>query len=213
MTVRLSALSLCLLLVAGCEPSSDAAPDAPAAGAPAAGAPSSDASADSSGAGYEAIQVGPRGLNVIGSGGVNTEVGLGTAEAEALAALTPLLGAPSESGEHNNCEVEDGYIRYVTWADGLTLNISSDSTVVGWQASGDNERIQTAGGVQLGSPLDMAQSADSTLTMDPESSIEHEFSLSSDMDAEGQGVGGFLSGAGATATVRELFSGMNCYRR
>ncbi|HEX9950639.1 MAG TPA: hypothetical protein VGB53_02640 [Rubricoccaceae bacterium] len=213
MSIRLTALSVFLLLATGCESTTEDAPDAPAVGAPSAGAPASDAPADSAGAGYEAIQVGPRGLNVMGTEGVSTEVTLGTAEAEALAALTPLLGAPSESGEQNNCEVEEGSLRYVTWADGLTLNLSSDGTVVGWQASGDNERIQTASGVQLGSPLDMARMADSTLAMEPESTLEHEFSLSGETDAEGQGVGGFLSGDGPNATVRELYSGMNCYMR
>ena len=212
MMIRLTALAAFLLLATGCESTTEGAPDAPAAGAPAAGAPASDAPADSAGAGYEAIQVSPRGLNVIGSEGISTEIGLGTLEADAVAALTPLLGAPAESDAYEGCGA-DAAMRYVTWSDGLTLNVASDGRVAGWQAAGDNERIQTAAGVQLGSSLEMAQMSDSTLTMAPESTLEHEFSLTGETDALGQTVGGFLSGDGPTATVRELYAGMNCYMR
>ena len=212
MSIRLTALSVLFLLATGCESTTEGAPDAPASGAPAAGAPAGDAAADSAGAGYEAIRVSARGLTVIGSEGVSTEVGFGTLEADALAALAPMLGAPAKSGVYDGCG-EDAAMRYVTWSDGLTLNVTSDGRVAGWQASGDNERIQTAAGVQLGSPLDMAQMSDSTLVMNPESTLEHEFALERETVAPGQFVGGFLSGDGPSATVRELFSGSNCFMR
>ncbi len=157
---------------------------------------------------YEAIQVGARGIAVIGSDGVSTDVGLGTSRDKALAALTPYFGEP-EASTPEACGADAG-MTTLGWSNGLWLNISSDGTVVGWEGQGDDERIQTASGVQLGAPLDMTRQTDPTFAMAESSTLEGEFTLG-EADAEGNTVGGFLSEDGER--VQHLYAGQNCFMR
>lgn len=202
MTTRSLAASLALL--AGCGP--------PAAPTDATANVAIDAAPDTTSAtGYEAIQVGARGITVIGADGISTEVGLGTPAQAAQAALLPSLGAPTSEGAYEACGADPG-MHFVTWSDGLTLNVGSNGTVDGWQAEGDNELIQTVSGVQLGAPLSMTTMADSTFERVEGSTLDGEFMLGEE-DAEGNRVAGFMSGTGDGATVTALHSGATCVAR
>ena len=202
MQIRLLALSA--LVAAGCQTSTEPvtpAPAEPTADAPASDAPATDAS-------YEAVQGGARGITVIGSDGVSTEVGLGTPRDAAVASLTPFFGAPEESTPEE-CGADPG-MRTLTWSNGVALNISSDGNVAGWEGQGTNERIQTASGVQLGAPLDMTRQTDPTFALVDGSTLEGEFTLG-ETDAEGNRVAGIMSADGAR--VEHLFAGQNCFVR
>ncbi len=197
MQIRLLALST--LLVAGCQTSTEPA-------TPTADAPAADTSATA--ASYEAVQGGPRGLTVLGADGATTEVAFGMPRAAAVAALTPFFGAPEESTPES-CGADPG-MHTLTWSNGVSLNISTDGTVVGWEGQGDDERIQTASGVQLGAPRDMTQMTDSTFAMVDGSTLDGEFMLG-EPDADGGYVAGIMSAD--SARVEHLFAGQTCFAR
>ena len=205
MTLRCLVLPAIALWLVGCEPAAEAPPESPAAEE---GAPQTPAERADAAMRYEAIRGTEQDVTVLGLDGEETTVRFGTPEDEVLAALAPTLGAPMERPAYEECGA--GPLTGAQWPNGFGLYFA-DGGLAGWEASGDDERIQTGSGVQLGSPLDMAQMTDPGLERMEDSTLGHEFALTPAGD--GSSVGGFLSGDGPDATVTGLHAGVNCFAR
>jgi hypothetical protein len=136
------------------------------------------------------------GLRLVAGGTGSTRlIPFETPEAQVLATLQPLRGAPTERATNEECGA--GPLSFADWSDDFQL-VFQEGRFVGW--STDERGLTTMSGVGVGSTraeLLGAYAADIG-----ESTLGTEFSAG--------GLGGLLSGPGAAARVTTIWAGTIC---
>lgn len=125
----------------------------------------------------------------------------GTRRADVLASLERVRG-PAGTGTNEDCGA--GPVQYATWPDGLSL-VFQNNRFAGWgldrRAAG---ALATANGVGPGTDREVLADSFGTVTF-RQTSLGTEFAAG--------GVFGVLDGAGARATITDMWAGVSCVAR
>ena len=188
------AYALALALLAGCQPTSPAAPEA-AGARPEAYGSGIDAAP-------EAYALDAEGFRVVEASGASTHtLPFGTSREAVVDALSLRLGAPSDQGTAEECGA--GPLDYDAWDDGLTV-YSQGGAFRGWALSSrapTPNRMTTLAGLGLGTTRAELDEGPTVVEMQ-DSTLGEEFVTA--------GISGLLSGPSADATVDALWAGVSC---
>ncbi|MEM7779163.1 MAG: aspartate-semialdehyde dehydrogenase [Pseudomonadota bacterium] len=119
-------------------------------------------------------------------------------EAEVTRALNDLLGEPGARVEQDECGA--GPMTSATFGEAITVNFQN-GTLVGWNLSGQNDRIGTVGGFSIGTPRAAVEVADGFDLIEG-STLGEEFTF-------GAGFAGFFE----AGEVSMLYAGTQCFFR
>ena len=200
MTKTGPALYAALLALACGACDSDASPPATANGGTAgngASAGSAPAANGTPGASRPLLRLTSDGLLVAGPG---TQLAFGMAKAEAVVAVTAILGQPTDQGSNQECGA--GPMEFVEFGP-LALNFQ-DGAFVGWFHSqpARTPPLTTATSVGIGTARDQIVGEGQGPLQVSETSLGTQFEIS--------GINGLLSGPEPNATVTSLWAGTNC---
>jgi hypothetical protein len=133
--------------------------------------------------------------------GSTRALSFGTPATSALAAATAVLGAPRSRDTNHDCGA--GALDFVSFEEGLLLNVQ-DERFVGWTVRpGSGRTFQTMAGISLGSSRAELESA-YTATVQ-RTTLGTEFSAG--------GLHGVLASSAASAPITDLWAGTNCIAR
>lgn len=138
------------------------------------------------------------GLTVTPSaGGKPQQLRFGGDQKATIAAVSDVLGKPSEQGTNNDCP--SGPVQFATWSKGLNANFS-DGKFVGWSGAVD---LKTARGIGFGSTkAELVKAYHPTFE---QTTLGTEFTV--------DGITGVMESAGKDAAISDLWSGMSCVAR
>ncbi|RFP64012.1 hypothetical protein D0N36_16355 [Hymenobacter lapidiphilus] len=219
-TIRMKQLGLALLLttvLVGCQPSPDAAQDAPmgvvtpdTTPKPVQPTPSA-AGPDRVSATQPLLALTSNALQLVSQpSGSTREIPFGMPQGELIGVISKVLQAePKSVGINTECGA--GPLKMASWSNGLTLVLQEKKTgnaqewqFVGWYAgapSGATPTLTTMAGVGIGSTRAELEGAYSVKVT--QSTLGQEFSTTS-------GLYGLLDGTGKEAVITSLWSGMSC---
>lgn len=200
------ALMAILLAACGSEPARDAATSAPPdSGVPASAAAGGDtadtlsrAAAPERGAG--SVVLAPGGLSIAAGAGAPKRLAFGAAQADVLAGVNAVLGAPREQGIQEECP--GGPLYHALYASGLQVVFQEDA-FVGWSAR-EGSSFRTAQGIGPGSTLGELKKAYPAATVQ-ETSLGQEFAAGD--------LYGVVTDASERGKVEIIFAGTNCIFR
>lgn len=179
-------VSLALALLAGCS-GSTTADDAEAI---ATQAPTTAAATPS-------LSLEGSGLSLTLADGKRQALAYGTDAKQTIAAISSVLGEPSQQGTNEDCPA--GPVQFTTWSKGLSANFQDDK-FVGWAGAVD---IKTSRGIGFGSTrADLVKAYKPTFE---QSSLGTEFLA--------DGISGVMESDAADATISDLWSGVSCVAR
>lgn len=130
--------------------------------------------------------------------GTSRSVPFGLGQAETLAMLTAVQGAPDRRLENLECNASSAI-----WLNGLTTWFAGNK-FVGWSVRSPAPALATAGGLRVGATRAEVESGASVARI-AESSLGEEFTAG--------GIGGLLESKGAHAHVTNLWAGDTCIAR
>lgn len=143
-----------------------------------------------------AVLLAADGLTVDGA-----DLAFGTGEADAVAAISEVLGAPSEEGDQEACPA--GPATYAAWGDvGLSITIQ-EGDMVGWSAR-PTATLRTADDIGIGSSVADLRAAH------PGTSFTTT-SLGEEFDAEG--LMGIATDSSDSGEVTDMWAGTTCIFR
>ena len=203
--IRIAAAAAALLLAAACKPAAATAPEAneaPAAPAVAANAAEANVAVAEPVAAKPMVAIDGEGLRLVAAGSGSTRaIPFGTPQAEVLATLTALRGAPAIGG---NDECGAGPMTMADWKDGLSLNFQ-EGKFVGWSIDKHGPTtLSTMDGLFVGATKADLLAGGGTVKIF-ESTIGTEFTVGE--------IGGLLDGPGSAANVTDLWAGTTCMFR
>lgn len=131
----------------------------------------------------------------------DADLAFGASGPDAIAAVSDVLGAPSDEGDQADCPA--GPATYAAWGDvGLSLTMQDD-VFVGWSAR-PNATLRTADDIGIGSPVAdlLAAHPGTTFTTT---------SLGEEFDADG--LEGIVSDSSDSGEVTDMWAGTTCIFR
>jgi hypothetical protein len=139
---------------------------------------------------------------VLASAGSTRLLAFETESEAVITAVSASLGSPASQGTSIDCG--GGAMDFVTFADGLSINIQR-GRFVGWsaRASSRSNSLTTMRGIGVGSTRAALDSADAVRV--GTTSLGEEFSAG--------GIAGVLDGAARAARITALWAGLNCFAR
>ena len=146
------------------------------------------------------------GLRLVSASGSTRALAFGAAESDVLSAATAAFGASTDRSTNQECGA--GPLEFVSFQGGLLVNVQR-GTFVGWtvrRAGGPGAtgtRLTTMSGIGLGSTRADLESAYATKVAP--SSLGVEFSAG--------GLSGILTSKADTASITDLWAGVNCIAR
>ena len=156
--------------------------------------PAAPAAAVATPAAASAIGLSAEGLSIGGA-----MLAFGAPRAEVEAAITTALGSDPVVSANGDCPT--GATAALRWGNTLQV-ITRDDAFIGWDNGADGPR--TPSGVHVGSTRAQAEAGKDFST--PETPFDM-------VEITVDGVGGFLTGAGADGTVVQMFAGDTCMAR
>jgi hypothetical protein len=121
----------------------------------------------------------------------------GTDQQQTIAAISSVLGKPSQQGTNDDCPA--GPVQIATWSKGLSANFQ-DGKFVGWTGAVD---IKTSRGIGFGSTR--AELVKAYKPSFEQSTLGTEFLA--------DGISGVMESDAADATISDLWSGVSCVAR
>ena len=197
----LPVLALAALAAACGKPAEDSAPAAPSAPAeaprPADPAPAAPPAAPTGG-----VALDQEGLRLVAESGSTRLVKFGTPTADAVAALSSVLGNPSDRSTNSDCGA--GPTEFVSWPNDLDA-LFLDGKFSGWSAgSNSGGKVTTMDGLGVGSTRQQLTASFADLKVE-ETTLGLEFNA-------GQ-ISGILDKDGPAGKVETLWGGTSCVFR
>jgi hypothetical protein len=197
----LPALALAALLTACGQPAEESTPAAPAAPAEAA-KPAEPATPAVPARPAGAVALDQEGLRLVGENGSTRLVAFGTPTADVVAALSSVLGNPSDRSMNEECGA--GATEFVTWSPELDA-LFMDGKFTGWSVGSRSVgKVTTMDGIGVGSTRQQLTAALADLKVE-ESSLGLEFAAGS--------LSGVLDKDGPDGRVEALWGGTSCVFR
>lgn len=194
----LPALILAALLTACGQPAEDSTPAAPAEPVKPAEPAAPAAPATPTGA----VALDQEGLRLVSDTGSTRLVAFGTPTADTVAALSSVLGNPSDRSMNEECGA--GPTEFVTWSPELDA-LFMDGKFTGWSVgSRSTGKVTTMDGIGIGSTRQQLTAAFADLKLE-ESSLGLEFAAGS--------LSGVLDRDGPTGKVEAIWGGTSCVFR
>lgn len=203
-TSRLLPVLAFAALVAACgQPSEESTPAAPAApAAPTATAESAAPATPAAAAASGAVALDQEGLRLVSDTGSTRLVAFGVPTADAVAALSSVLGAPADRSTNSECGA--GPTEFVSWPNDLDA-LFLDGKFSGWSlGSRSDGKVTTMDGIGVGSTRQQLTESFGNLTVEA-STLGIEFTAGD--------IAGILDKDGPAGKVETIWGGTSCVFR
>lgn len=202
-TSRLLPVLAFAALAAACgQPSEESTPAAPAAPAAPTATAEPAAPATPAAAASGAVALDQEGLRLVSETGSTRLVAFGVPTADAVAALSSVLGSPADRSTNSECGA--GPTEFVTWAGDLDA-LFLDGKFSGWSVGSRSDgKVTTMDGIGVGSTRQQLTESFGDLTVE-ESTLGIEFTAGD--------IAGILDKDGPAGKVETIWGGTSCVFR
>ncbi|RYF95534.1 MAG: hypothetical protein EON95_01095 [Caulobacteraceae bacterium] len=198
----LPAMALAALLTACGQPVEDSTPAAPAAPVTPAPVEPVTPAVPATPAAAGGVALDQEGLRLVSESGSTRLVAFGTPTADAVAALSSVLGNPADRSTNSECGA--GPTEFVSWPNDLDA-LFLDGKFSGWSAGRDSgAKVTTMDGIGVGSSRQQLTAAFGNLKVE-ESTLGIEFNAGD--------ISGILDKDGPAGKVETLWGGTSCVFR